>query len=122
MLFRSQLMTFHASKGLEFPAVMLVGVEEDLIPHKRLGSDIDEERRLFYVGITRAQEKLVLTYCRQRKKMGVIKPVFASRFLTETPKSLYSFYQMGARPVSGQARESLVSDFLNKLKYTNKNT
>ncbi len=117
-----QLMTFHASKGLEFPAVMLVGVEEDLIPHKRLGSDIDEERRLFYVGITRAQEKLVLTYCRQRKKMGVIKPVFASRFLTETPKSLYSFYQMGARPVSGQARESLVSDFLNKLKYTNKNT
>ncbi len=117
-----QLMTFHASKGLEFPAVMLVGVEEDLIPHKRLGSDIDEERRLFYVGITRAQEKLILTYCRQRKKMGVVKPVFASRFLTETSKSLYSFYQLGSRPVSGQARESLVSDFLSKLGQTNKNS
>ncbi|OFZ30224.1 MAG: ATP-dependent DNA helicase [Bdellovibrionales bacterium RIFCSPHIGHO2_01_FULL_40_29] len=117
-----QLMTFHASKGLEFPAVMLVGVEEDLIPHKRLGSDIDEERRLFYVGITRAQKKLVLTYCRQRKKMGVIKPVFASRFLSETSKSLYSFYEMGARPVSGQARDSLVSDFLSKLGNTQKNT
>ena len=117
-----QLMTFHASKGLEFPAVMLVGVEEDLIPHKRLGSDIDEERRLFYVGITRAQQKLVLTYCRQRKKMGVIKPVFASRFLTETSKSLYSFYQLGSRPVSGQARESLVSDFLSKLGQTSKNS
>lgn len=111
-----QLMTFHASKGLEFPVVMLVGVEEDLIPHKRLGSDIDEERRLFYVGITRAQKKLILTYCRQRKKMGQIKPVFASRFLTEASESLYSFYQMGARPVSGLERENLVSDFLNKLK------
>lgn len=111
-----QLMTFHASKGLEFPVVMLVGVEEDLIPHKRLGSDIDEERRLFYVGITRAQKKLILTYCRQRKKMGQVKPVFASRFLTEASDSLYAFYEMGARPVSGLARENLVSDFLNKLK------
>lgn len=111
-----QLMTFHASKGLEFPVVILVGVEEDLIPHKRLGSDIDEERRLFYVGITRAQKKLILTYCRQRKKMGQIKPVFASRFLTEASQSLYSFYQLGARPVSGVERENLVSDFLNKLK------
>ncbi len=117
-----QLMTFHASKGLEFPAVMLVGVEEDLLPHKRLGSDIDEERRLFYVGITRAQQKLILTYCRQRKKMGTIKPVFASRFLTETSKSLYSFYELGARPVSGQARDTLVSDFLSKLGHNNKNS
>ncbi|MFZ3230276.1 MAG: UvrD-helicase domain-containing protein [Pseudobdellovibrio sp.] len=111
-----QLMTFHASKGLEFPVVMLVGVEEDLIPHKRLGSDIDEERRLFYVGITRAQHKLILTYCRQRKKMGQVKPVFASRFLTEASANLYSFYQLGSRPVSGIARDNLVSDFLNKLK------
>lgn len=116
-----QLMTFHASKGLEFPVVMLVGVEEDLLPHKRLGGDIDEERRLFYVGITRAQQKLILTYCRQRKKMGVIKPVFASRFLTETSKSLYTLFELGARPVTGQARESLVSDFLSKLSHPNKN-
>ena len=110
-----QLMTFHASKGLEFPAVLLVGIEEDLLPHKRLGSDLDEERRLFYVGITRAQKKLILTYCQQRKKMGVIKPVFSSRFLREVSDSLYTHYEHGSRPVSGQARESLVSDFLKKL-------
>ena len=87
-----QLMTIHASKGLEFPIILLVGIEEDLLPHKRLGGDIDEERRLFYVGITRAQEKLVLTYCRQRKKMGQIKPVFASRFLSDCSKKLFDFY------------------------------
>ena len=110
-----QLMTFHASKGLEFPAVILAGIEEDLLPHKRLGGDLDEERRLFYVGITRAQKKLVLTYCRQRKKMGVIKPVFASRFLREVNDSLYLNFEHGARPVTGEVRESLVSDFLKKL-------
>lgn len=110
-----QLMTIHASKGLEFPVVLLVGIEEDLLPHRRLGGDIDEERRLFYVGITRAQKKLTLTYCRQRKKMGQIKPVFASRFLTDCSKELYDFYEHGSRPVSGEARESLVNDFLKKL-------
>ncbi|NUM60264.1 MAG: ATP-dependent helicase [Bdellovibrionaceae bacterium] len=68
-----QLMTLHASKGLEFPVVILCGVEEDLLPHKNLGHDIDEERRLFYVGVTRAQEHLILTKCQNRKKNGVIK-------------------------------------------------
>lgn len=110
-----QLMTFHASKGLEFPAVMLVGIEEDLLPHKRLGGDLDEERRLFYVGITRAEKNLVLTYCRERKKMGVIKPVFPSRFLQEVNADLYKRYEHGARPVSGEVRETMVSDFLKKL-------
>lgn len=110
-----QLMTIHASKGLEFPIILLVGIEEDLLPHKRLGGDIDEERRLFYVGITRAQQKLVLTYCRQRKKMGLIKPVFASRFLSDCAKNLYDFYEHGSRPVTGEARESLVNNFLKKL-------
>ncbi len=110
-----QLMTFHASKGLEFPAVLLVGIEEDLIPHRRLGGDLDEERRLFYVGITRAQKKLVLTYCQQRKKMGVIKPVFASRFLREANESLYTHFEHGARPVTADLRETMVSDFLKKL-------
>jgi DNA helicase-2/ATP-dependent DNA helicase PcrA len=110
-----QLMTFHASKGLEFPCVILVGIEEDLIPHKRLGGDLDEERRLFYVGITRAQKKLVMTYCQQRKKMGVIKPVFASRFLREANDKLYTQFLHGARPVSAAAREDMVSDFLKKL-------
>lgn len=110
-----QLMTIHASKGLEFPIVLLVGIEEDLLPHKRLGGDLDEERRLLYVGITRAQKKLTLTYCRQRKKMGVVKPVFASRFLTECSPALYNFHEHGSRPVVGEARDKMVSDFLKKL-------
>lgn len=115
-----QLMTIHASKGLEFPIILLVGIEEDLLPHKRLGGDIDEERRLFYVGITRAQQKLVMTYCRHRKKMGQIKPVFASRFLSDCAKNLYDFYEHGSRPVTGEARDSLVNNFLKKL--SDKNT
>lgn len=110
-----QLMTIHASKGLEFPVVLLVGIEEDLLPHKRLGGDLDEERRLFYVGITRAQKKLTLTYCRRRKKMGQIKPVFASRFLTDCNKALYNLFEHGSRPVTDEAREVMVSDFLKKL-------
>lgn len=79
------LMTLHSSKGLEFPIVYLIGVEEELLPHKRsilLGEDLDEERRLFYVGITRAQEKLVMTYCKERTLYGKKSPRRPSRFLT----------------------------------------
>lgn len=110
-----QLMTFHASKGLEFPHVLLVGVEEDLLPHKRLGSDIDEERRLFYVGITRAQERLTLSYCRQRKKQGVVRPVSPSRFLLEIDQSLVLCHELGNRPVTALEREDLVKNFLAKF-------
>ena len=115
-----QLMTIHASKGLEFPVVLLVGIEEDLLPHKRLGGDLDEERRLFYVGITRAQKKLTLTYCRRRKKMGQIKPVFPSRFLTDCSNALYNIFEHGSRPVSDVERESMVQDFLKKLNQSEK--
>jgi superfamily I DNA/RNA helicase len=111
-----QLMTFHASKGLEFPVVILVGLEEDLLPHKRLGGDLDEERRLLYVGITRAKEKLILSHCRERKKQGVIKRVSPSRFILEVDKNLYSQFEMGARPVNAEERENLVQAFLNKNK------
>ena len=110
-----QLMTFHASKGLEFPNVILVGVEEDLLPHKRLGSDIDEERRLFYVGITRAQEQLTLSYCRQRKKQGVVRPVSPPRFLLEVDDNLYSLHDTGHRPVTAVERDDLVKSFLAKF-------
>lgn len=110
-----QLMTLHASKGLEFPLVILVGIEEDLLPHKNLGSDIDEERRLFYVGVTRAKKRLVMSRCQQRKRNGVVRPVAPSRFLLELPKELYTEFPLGARPVTGQDREDLVSSFLSKL-------
>jgi DNA helicase-2/ATP-dependent DNA helicase PcrA len=110
-----QLMTLHASKGLEFPVVILAGLEEDLLPNKNLGSDIDEERRLFYVGVTRAKQRLVMSRCMQRKKNGVVRPVTPSRFLLEIPKELYKEFPLGARPVSGQERDDLVSSFLAKL-------
>lgn len=78
------LMTLHSSKGLEFRNVYLMGIEEETLPHKKTisqGEDISEERRLCYVGITRAQEKLVMTYCKQRKLFGKETPRFVSRFL-----------------------------------------
>lgn len=110
-----QLMTLHASKGLEFPVVILAGIEEDLLPHKNLGSDIDEERRLFYVGVTRAKKRLVMSRCLQRKKNGVVRPSTPSRFLLEIPPALYKEYPLGARPVTGQERDDLVASFLSKL-------
>ena len=78
------LMTLHSSKGLEFETVYLVGVEEESLPHKRTiinGEDISEERRLCYVGITRAKQKLVMTYCKERKLYGKQTPRHRSRFL-----------------------------------------
>lgn len=110
-----QLMTLHASKGLEFPVVILAGLEEDLLPHKTLGSDIDEERRLFYVGVTRAKKRLVMSRCQQRKRHGVVRPVQPSRFLLEIAQKLYKEYPVGARPVSGQERDDLVAGFLKGL-------
>lgn len=119
---KMQLMTLHASKGLEFPVVILAGLEEDLLPHKTLGSDIDEERRLFYVGVTRAKKRLVMSRCQQRKRHGVVRPVAPSRFLLEIAQKLYKEYPLGARPVSGQEREDLVSGFLKGLQQKSQNS
>lgn len=83
-----QLMTLHASKGLEFPYVFMVGMEEGLLPHQSSidEGNIEEERRLAYVGITRAQERLIFTLARERRQYGeVIRPE-PSRFLLELPQ------------------------------------
>lgn len=83
-----QLMTLHASKGLEFPFVFLMGMEEGLLPHQTSieENSVEEERRLAYVGITRAQKGITFTLCKERSQFGEkIKPE-ASRFLQELPQ------------------------------------
>jgi DNA helicase II / ATP-dependent DNA helicase PcrA len=86
-----QMMTLHTAKGLEFPLVFLCGMEDGLFPHQRSLNDIDgleEERRLCYVGMTRAMKQLFLTYAEQRRLHGVDSYGSPSRFIKETPEDL----------------------------------
>ncbi len=85
-----QMMTLHSSKGLEFKGVFIIGLEEGLLPHEKSVKEngIEEERRLFYVGITRAQQKLTLSMSRQRQKMGKLQTSSPCQFLFDIPKQL----------------------------------
>lgn len=93
---RVSLMTLHCAKGLEFPIVFIVGIEEGLLPHYRRGEeieDMEEERRLFYVGMTRAKKRLFLSRAEKRSTFGVGRANLPSRFLDELPMELMQFEQ-----------------------------
>jgi superfamily I DNA/RNA helicase len=113
------LMSLHSSKGLEFPVVFMVGLEEEYLPHKKSiheTFDIDEERRLCYVGITRARRQLVLLHAQQRKKYGKMLPREPSRFLKEIPEALLE--QRGSEgrpPVSEEEQEVMAGSFFAKM-------
>ncbi len=114
------LMSLHSSKGLEFPIVFLVGFEEEFLPHKKSiheTFDIDEERRLCYVGITRARQRLVLTGARQRKKYGQIQAREPSRFLGEIPGELLHRSENAEKPpISEKDQERLAGSFFSGIK------
>jgi DNA helicase-2/ATP-dependent DNA helicase PcrA len=104
------LMTLHNAKGLEYPIVFIIGVEDGVFPHSRAleEGDVEEERRLCYVGITRAQRDLYLTYARQRTVFGARTYGIPSRFLAEIPSELTDREEQRSRGLGG-FRERLTS-------------
>jgi ATP-dependent DNA helicase Rep len=110
---RVTLSTLHGSKGLEFDYVFLLGVEEGFLPHNRtldtkatdaMSQDIEEERRLFYVGITRAREKLVMSKCKNRMMRGKPGPRPPSRFLADIPEELLEIFDIKGDPALETAK------------------
>ncbi len=112
------LITMHSCKGLEFPHVYIVGLEDGLLPHSRskVEGTMDEERRLFYVGVTRAMEGLTISHCGGRKKYGQVMPCHPSPFLKELPPELVEHADEKAKtpvaPASGKSLFSALRDSL----------
>ncbi len=111
---RITLMTLHAAKGLEFPLVILAGLEEGLFPHSRTllaPDDMEEERRLAYVGMTRAMDTLILSRARYRRRYGTDMPEasVASRFLEEVPAELMQDLGSPRRPAYTERADHAVS-------------
>lgn len=102
-----QLMTLHASKGLEFPYVFIIGMEENLLPHRNSieQDDVEEERRLCYVGITRAQRELTMTLADKRKQFGETIDTTPSRFLDELPQDDLAREGFGEVDLEQQAKK-----------------
>src|SRR5581483_5038814 len=100
------LMTLHSAKGLEFPVVVVAGLEEGVLPHfnsQGALEDLEEERRLLYVGMTRARERLLLSCCRRRRVAGRWQEQIDSRFLQEVPEELVEAEQSPERFVDERA-------------------
>lgn len=104
------LITMHSCKGLEFPHVFIVGLEDGLLPHSRskVEGTMDEERRLFYVAVTRAMQTLVITHCSGRKKYGQLLPCHPSPFLKELPEDLVEHSDSKSKaPVAQESGKNL---------------
>jgi superfamily I DNA/RNA helicase len=104
------LITMHSCKGLEYPHVYVVGLEDGLLPHSRskVEGTMDEERRLFYVAVTRAQERLTISHCESRKKYGQSMPCHPSPFLKEIPEELIEHANETAKqPVAPESGKSM---------------
>jgi len=110
------LMTLHAAKGLEFPCVYLVGMEDGILPHERSCGDddeVEEERRLLFVGITRAKKQLQLSRCLNRFRRGSYWPAIASRFLMELPRNEMQIHEPRNR--HGMSDADLQESLSNKI-------
>ncbi len=106
------LMTLHAAKGLEFPVVFLAGMDEGVFPHQRtfnVPSEMEEERRLMYVGVTRAEEKLYLTSAKRRQMWGEFKYYNPSRFIEEIPRQLMNMTSFEGSISDGSTFRNAVS-------------
>lgn len=113
------LMTIHASKGLEFPVVFIAGAEEGLMPHAHAveeGGDaaIEEERRLFYVAVTRARDRLLISSCSHRRKMTSTVECEPSRFLDEIPKNLVEYHEP-SKEVDAETAHELLQNMLKNM-------
>jgi DNA helicase-2/ATP-dependent DNA helicase PcrA len=122
ILGKVNLMTIHSAKGLEFPVVFIAGAEDGIIPHEKsitdsdepskIAGSLEEERRLFYVAITRARDKLYISCCQKRRHMQNADECGPSPFLEEIPQHLIKQHE----PISGADEEALADVLLNKLK------
>ena len=114
---RVQLMTLHAAKGLEFPVVFIMGMEEEILPHRNSmeGGNVEEERRLAYVGITRAKQLLTFTLARHRKQYGEVSQTTPSRFLDELPQELLQWDGRPSDQTPEKAKEK-AKDALARMK------